>query len=147
MSKQNKLQVKKQRREERAEEVSAWAAFPRNPLSQFPREAAINALCNPLAKSTATRRKRLRRALQSRVAVPRLEPRDPAAKLTFDLQRETMSRLVRRIQKSARRAATCKNLAEKLTPGNQVRVNLEGAQTAFLGELRQARAEYLKRLS
>jgi hypothetical protein len=148
MSAKNKLQNKKLRKVERAAGDSAWSQFQRTPLSGFPREAAVKVLALPFpAKSTAPRRKRLIRALSSAISVPRIKPKDSAVKLTVDLQRVSMVRLIRVIKKSARHAATCKYLAGKCTPGSQIQQNLATAQVAHLGVMRQARAEYNVRVA
>jgi hypothetical protein len=111
-------------------------------MSQFPRTAAVKVLANPLAKSTAPRRKRIRRALSASISVPRLPQKDPAVKLAVDLQRVSLVRLIRTIRHSARHASTCKHLAAKCTPESQIQKNLLAVQTFHLGVLKQAQAEY-----
>lgn len=147
MSLQNKASVKRARHSDRAEKNEAWKKFERKPLSGFPRAAAVNVLANNEGKQTNPRRKRMRKALSSAIQVPRIQPKDPAIKLTQDLQRMPLSTLIRRIRQSARRASTCKHLAEKCTPGSKVQEQLVAAQTHYLGVMRQAQAEYKVRIS
>jgi len=142
MSAKNKLQNKKLRKAARSAEDAAWDNFERIPLSQFPRVAAVNVLANCKNKSTAAKRKRIRRALSTSISVPRIQPKDPAVKLTVDLQRVSLVRLIRLIKHSARHASTCKHLAEKCTPDSQIQKNLATAQTYHLGVMKQAQAEY-----
>lgn len=141
MSKKHKLESKRSRKQERAAEDSAWAGFERVPVSQFPRAAAVNVLANPKGKSTAARRRRIRKALSFVIAVPHIKAKDPAAKLTVDLQRMPLGKLIRTIQKSARHAATYRYLAEKCET-ESIKKNLLAVQTFHLGVLKQARAEY-----
>lgn len=141
MSAKNKFQNKKLRKLERSSEDSAWENFERVPVSQFPRTAAVSVLANGKNKSTSARRKRIKRALSFTISVPRIQSKDSAAKLTMDLQRMPMHRLVRTIQKSARHAATCRYLAEKCET-ESIKKNMLAVQTFHLGVLKQARAEY-----
>lgn len=142
MSAKNKLQNKQLRKASRADEDLTWNRFSRVAVSQFPREAAVNVLANPKAKSTAPRRRRIRRALSFRLDVPRMAAIDPAVTLTRKLQRVTMTRLIRTIRHAARHAATFKYLAAKATPESGLQKNLIAAQTFQLSVLTQARAEY-----
>jgi hypothetical protein len=142
MSAKNKLQNKKLRKAERGAGDSAWAQFQRTALSEFPR-AAARVLARPFpAKQTNPRRKRMMKAVSSRIEVPRLKTLDPAVKLAVDLQRVSLVRLIRVIKHSARHASTCKHLAEKCTPDSQIQKNLATAQTYHLGVMKQAQAEY-----
>jgi len=141
MSAKNKLQNKKLRKAARGAEDAAWAGFERVAVSQFPRAAAVNVLANCKAKSTSPRRKRIKKALSFSISVPRVAPKDSAVKLTVDLQRLPMGRLIRTIQKSARHAATCRYLAEKCL-AESIKKNMLAVQTFHLNILRQARAEY-----
>jgi hypothetical protein len=143
MSAKNKLQNKKLRKAERGAGDSAWSQFQRTALSGFPCAAAIGVLARPFpAKQTNPRRKRMMKALSSRIEVPRLKTLDPAVKLAVDLQRVSIVRLIRTIKKSARHASTCRHLAAKCTPESQIQKNLLAVQTFHLGVLKQAQAEY-----
>lgn len=141
MSTKNKLQNKKLRKADRGAGDTAWSQFTRTPLSQFPRSAAVNVLANCKNKSTTPRRKRMARALLSIINVPRTEQKDPAVKLTVDLQRLPIVRLIRVIKKSARHAATCRYLIDQCKT-ESLKKNLVAAQTFHLGVMKQAQAEY-----
>lgn len=146
MSAKNKLQNKRLRKAEREAGKALWSTFRRTPLSGFPRAGAVNVLANCKNKLTSPRRKRLMKALSFRIEVPHLKPSDPAVKLTLDLQKVPMVRLIRIIKHSARHASTCKHLAEKTTV-EALKDNLLKVQTYHLGVLRQAQAEYNVRTS
>lgn len=141
MSHRNKAGIKRLRYNLREEEKFAWNQFQRTPLSQFPRAAAVNVLANAKGRSTAPRRKRITRALSSIINVPRVEQKDPAVKLTMDLQKLPLSRLIRTIKKSARHAATCRYLIDRCNT-ESLKKNLVAAQTFHLGVMKQAQAEY-----
>jgi len=147
MSAKNKLQNKKLRKAVRGEEDTAWSQFPRTALSQFPHVAAINVLANCKNKSIAAKRKRIRRALSSRIEVPRIQPKDPAVKLAQDLQQVPLCCLINLIKHSARHASTCKHLLEKLSADSKFRSALGLQQTYHLGVMKQAQAEYTVRTS
>lgn len=116
----------------------------RVPVSELPLDINTKLLCEPGNGDRANRRALL--AARGRVVLlDKREKRDFAIKNALKLAKLPLSKVIRELQRTARRAATCKYAAEKQTLGSTLRETYEAAQARQLRYLKQVSAEITAR--
>lgn len=139
MSSKNKLENKSARRSLRAAVVVA----DRTPVSAIAQKTSARLLSDPKKKMTGSTRRRLLRSRGFSIDRPSISTFFRAAEVKAMLKLEKLSlfKLFRRLKQACRRAATCRSLLAKLSPGSKFAAGLAAEQTHQISLAGQIKAE------
>lgn len=146
MSKRNTLESKRERKNDRAYKATG-PKCSRSPVAEIPLEVSADLLVNPKERMGRAVRRNIKRTRDTLVLVELKEPRRREVKNLLKLQTLPLTRLIREMQRTARRVSTAGYLMKNATLGSKYRARLEAVYAAQFAYLTQIKAEYEVRLN